>query len=293
MSLHQLESSALSVTIKSLGAEVSSVKNLQDGTEYMWQADPEVWGRHSPLLFPIVGRLKGDCYTYKGVSYEMGQHGFARNSEFELLTKTSNGAGFRLSSTGETEKIYPFKFVLDVIYMLNGQELEVAYEVNNLQEGEEPLLFSIGGHPAFSCPIVPEELLTDYVVEFSEEEHAHNHYLDAGIRSGETGDVLVGKREIPVTPTLFDRDALVFGSLASTSCRLLSAKSGRSVQMNFEGFPYFGIWAKPNASFVCLEPWQGIADEASHNQELAEKEGIIEWREKNKPFRISYTLIFD
>ncbi|MEL6676658.1 MAG: aldose 1-epimerase family protein [Bacteroidota bacterium] len=283
-----LQNDQLAITVDPKGAELSSVKDLQTGTEYMWVAKPDIWGRHAPVLFPIVGKLKDNQHTYEGRSYPMGQHGFARDLDFQMAGQSSTHLHFRLGSNEETQSRYPFVFTFRIRYDLNGRTVRVSYYIKN--NGEEMMPFSVGAHPGFNCPLSPEEKLTDYEILFEQPETAPRHLLEGGLFSGKTQAYLTESTGFPITEDTFNEDALVFHQLASAWVALKSAK--HEIRMSLTGFPYLGIWAKPGAPFVCLEPWQGLADYVDSSGQLMDKKGII----LLKPGRIhqaGYTVEFN
>ncbi|MEM7510203.1 MAG: aldose 1-epimerase family protein [Bacteroidota bacterium] len=265
-----LSNSTLSVTVSPQGAELHSIQH--QGREYLWQADPTIWGRHAPILFPVVGRLKGDQYFYGGRRFSMKQHGLARDRKFAIVSQTDLSATLKLVTDTQTLPIYPFEFELEVSYQLRGNKIYVGYQVEN--PGERDLPFSIGGHPGFSCPIDKEEKLTDYQISFEKAETIQRDLLDGGLLSGQSDPILENSQVIPLDEHVFDKDALVLRGLASKWVKLESAKGPHSVTLHFDGFPFLGIWAKPGAPFVCLEPWFGHADSAESNGQLIEKPGI-------------------
>ena len=283
-----LESSDLLVQIAPKGAELTSITSKSDNTQYLWQADPGVWGRHAPILFPIVGRLKDNQYFYEDKAYSLNQHGFARDQVFSLLQHTESTLWLEASATPDTLPQYPFYFNLRIGYTLEGSTIRVTYQVGNL--GNKKMPFSIGAHPGFCCPLVPGDELTDYVVEFDQVETADTHLLDdKGLFDGRTRPCLQQSNRIPITPDLFNDDALVFHGLKSSTARLLSLKSGRYVEMSIEGYPYLGIWAQPGASYVCIEPWHGLADVSDASGDIFEKKGI-RTLDPNRAFECSYTI---
>jgi galactose mutarotase-like enzyme len=291
-----LRNFVLSVTVKQHGAELCGLKTA-DGTEYMWQADPAVWPRHAPLLFPIVGKLVQGRYLYDGKKYEITTpHGFARDTDFELVAATESTLSYRLQATKETRKQYPFEFTLLRHYRLatpleghalswpeNGgrdkarpssSTLEVTTEVTN--PGAVVMPFSIGEHPAFSLKWGAGDKVEDYALQFEKPERLVAHLLDAnGLLSDQSERLLSNQRVLPLRSTMFDRDALIFLKLNSRSISLCSRRHARRVTVEFPGYPNLGIWAKPGAPFVCIEPWYGYADPATHNGELLQKPGII------------------
>jgi galactose mutarotase-like enzyme len=277
-----IENDNLKASINFKGAELTSLVKKSSETEYIWQADPHFWSRHAPVLFPIVGRLKNDEFIHLGSQYSLTQHGFARDLEFECIDQKIEEATFKLSSNRETRLAYPFKFHLFVHYKLNGNRLEVHYEVENKDPND--LYFSIGAHPAFNCPLRQNEKRSDYALIFNQEEDAETQMLDGGLRTGETKHILNNSREIEIQDTLFDDDALIFSQLESTEISLQKGAE-KLVTVHFDGWPYLGIWSKNReAPFVCIEPWYGIADRQNHNYEFSEKEGLIALESKAKFF---------
>lgn len=268
----QIQNQFLTATIDPKGAELQSLILNASGHEYIWEADPAHWGKHAPVLFPFIGMLKGDSYTYKGQRYPMDKHGFARDNAFELVVATEDSVTFRLTSNDTLKKKYPFDFQLDVLYRFRGQSIINEYVVRNL--GKEPMPFSIGGHPAFRCPQKEGEKRSDYRLVFNKEEDIVTHLLgEDGFFNGETRPCFSGK-VLPITDPLFDDDALVFKSLNSTNVSLESDDK-RWLKFHYEGFPYLGIWSMSRESpFVCIEPWFGMADYAHHNGDIEQKEGM-------------------
>jgi galactose mutarotase-like enzyme len=269
-----LRNFVLSVTVKQHGAELCGLK-AADGTEYMWQADPAVWPRHAPLLFPIVGKLVQGWYLYDGKKYEITTpHGFARDTDFELVAATESTLSYRLQATKETRKQYPFDFTLLRHYRLLEAGVEVTTEVTN--SGAVVMPFSIGEHPAFSLKWGAGDKVEDYALQFEKPERLVAHLLDAnGLLSDQSERLLSNQRVLPLRSNMFDRDALIFLKLNSRSISLCSRRHARRVTVEFSGYPSLGIWAKPGAPFVCIEPWYGYADPATHNGELLQKPGII------------------
>ncbi|MEQ9304246.1 MAG: aldose 1-epimerase family protein [Marinoscillum sp.] len=260
----------ITATFKSKGAELTSLK--KNGMEYLWQGNPKHWGRHAPVLFPFVGKLKKDRFQYNGGVYEMGQHGFARDYEFELSEHNGDSISFQLKSSEQTLKIYPFQFSLSITYLLVGSAIKVTYAVYNA--GKSEMYFSIGGHPAFNCPMTSQEQRSDYWLEFDQSESLETHLLDGGLFSGETEPIRLNDKKLKISDELFDKDALVFKSLKSQSVDLVSP-SKKWLTFRFEGFPYLGVWSKnPESTFVCIEPWYGLAGSEKGSVDLTDKEGI-------------------
>jgi len=276
---YYLENDQCRVAVNSYGAELSSFirKDLPElgQLEYIWPADPAVWGRHAPVLFPIVGRLANDTYQHQGREYRLPQHGFARDREFALVHQTATTLAFELRADEASRAAYPFEFVLTIRYELRGLGLTVRWEVQNPAAATE-LLFSIGAHPAFRCPLIPGETFEDYFFHFDHPVTVERHLLAGGLLTGQTEPLLAAQTELPLTYALFAQDALVLKHFDFTHLTLRSFRSDRAVRLRFDGFPYLGLWTKgPGAPFVCIEPWQGIAGSVGGPTELADKEGIL------------------
>lgn len=287
-----LRNRELTAVLQPRGAELSSVVCGQSGFEYMWQADPEVWGRHAPVLFPIVGRLNGGVYRYQGGVYPLDGHGFARDCLFQTVEQSDERVVFALGDSPETRAVYPFRFVLRISYTLEGRALTVDYTVTN--PGEAALFFSIGAHPGFRCPMGDGAEPGDYVIEFDQPERAARWMVNSdGLFEGAEAAYLDDAREIVYTPDLFNQDALVFKGLRSGLVSLHARKTGRRVTVECGGWPYLGIWSKPGgAPFICIEPWYGHADYADFQGDLTEKEGI-QALGTGEEFTCSHRIVFD
>lgn len=271
--MQTLKNNQLTVKINPKGAELSSLFNIENQMEYLWNADPTFWGKSSPVLFPIVGALKNDIYRFEGKEYTLPRHGFARDREFIVEKSEENSITFLLTHDENTLKVYPFKFEFRLIYFLKNNSLNVTYSVKNV--GENKMYFSVGGHPAFAVPLAEDTAYDDYYLEFNKTENFKRWGLTAnGLIERQPFDFMKDTSQLNLTKELFYEDAIVFKNLESTSVILKSDKANRQLKLDFEDFPYIGIWAAKDADFVCIEPWRGIADSTNHDQELTEKEGI-------------------
>lgn len=268
----QIANEILTVEIATKGAELQSVFNRTTGLEYMWSAE-EVWPKKSPVLFPIVGGLKNNSYRYKGKSYALGRHGFAREMEFAVEQQEEDTVTFVLKDSAETVANYPFHFRFSIQYSIIGNRLAVKYDVSNT--GDELMYFSVGAHPAFKVPLVDGTAFEDYFLAFDKLENSERWLLsDEGLIEDKTVPVLTNSQKLLLKKSLFYEDALVFKDLKSTHISLQSGKTSNGLTMSFEGFPYMGIWSKKDANFICIEPWCGIADSVNTTGELSQKEGI-------------------
>ncbi|WP_026953956.1 aldose 1-epimerase family protein [Algoriphagus vanfongensis] len=271
---YTIESDSLQVQIKQQGMELSSILSKETHTEYLWQGDPQIWSGQAPVLFPIIGALKGGTYSFKGQEYSLPKHGFVRTSDqAKVIRQEQNLIVFRLESNEDTKAIYPFDFVFDLSFELIGKKLRVSHRIENT--GNEEMFYSLGGHPAFNCPIGNGGKLEDYSIEFPELENDHTWNIMPGGLIGGMGDkVLNDSQTIQLTDHIFDGDALVFKHLKSREVSLHHQTRGPLVSLEFNDFDYLGIWAKPGAPYVCLEPWLGIGDAEDHSGLFTDKDGI-------------------
>ncbi|SDE04765.1 aldose 1-epimerase family protein [Niabella drilacis] len=271
--IYQKENSALKIAVSEKGAELQSLIDKSTGQEYMWSGDPAVWGKHSPVLFPVVGTLKDNTYEYEGRRYHLNRHGFAREMNFVPVGQLADEIVFLLKQTEETLGVYPFEFDLKLKYRLDGKTLTVTYDVCNT--GAQKMWFSIGGHPAFKLPLFRGDAYAEYALEFEEKEHAGKWPIEAGgLLAREPVPFLNNTNILRLNKGLFAKDAVVLKDLRSRRLALRSDRTGTGFDFSWTGFPYLGIWAAPGADFVCIEPWCGIADTVGSGQDLTEKEGI-------------------
>lgn len=283
-----IENELLSIAIKEKGAELDSIKLKKDDTEYLWQGDKKIWGRNAPVLFPIVGKLKDNKCEIAGKSYEMSQHGFARDMGFKLTDRKGSSAEFTLEYNEDTLKKYPFKFQLKVKYEIEDNGVKVNYTVINKDDKE--MLFSIGAHPGFVCPLLKGENLDDYYLEFEKEESLDTYVLDNGLIGDGTYEFINNKNIIPLSKELFKNDAIILENFKSNSIAIKSSKNDKSVEVKFAGFPYVGIWSKADeGDFVCIEPWYGIADSVYSNGKLEDKKGIMKLMQEES-FQCSFEI---
>lgn len=272
---YTIKNSILQVVISSTGAEIQSVKSQHSGYEYIWQADPNVWQRHAPVLFPIVGKLQNDEYTYHGKTYHMNQHGFARNMEFTVERQTAESITFLLTDTPETLAIYPFKFELRVNYNLLNNLLEENFSVTNRSDDE--MIFGIGGHPGFNIPTDKKIAKEDFYFSTKPSRARvqiplKGAYLDWDNRSLASTNSL-----ITLSDHLFKNDALIFQLRGHDNrVSLKTDTSNFHVNVWLRDAPFVGIWSQypKTADYVCIEPWWGIADRVDTNQKLEEKYGM-------------------
>ncbi|RYG21510.1 MAG: aldose 1-epimerase family protein [Chitinophagaceae bacterium] len=268
-----IENEHIRVSFSSKGAELQHITGVDSGTEYLWSGNPKYWPKFSPVLFPIIGALKDNLYHYEGETYALPRHGFARDMEFDVEKISECEILFTLTATAETLKVYPFEFQLGLRYKLAKATVCCTYEISNPSDKE--LLFSIGGHPAFAAPLNKQGEYSDYYLQFNADDELICYAIEDNLITDNTIILNLNEKQLSLNHELFYNDALVIKNLKSNSISLMNNKNYNGINLKFDDFPYFGIWAAKDADFVCLEPWCGIADSVNHNQQLNDKEGII------------------
>ncbi|OAN65960.1 aldose 1-epimerase family protein [Sphingomonas sp. TDK1] len=266
----EIASARLTAAINPHGAELSSLRDPA-GRELMTDADPAFWSGRAPLLFPIVGRLVADRYRLDGRDYSLPQHGFARRRDFALAEQGADRVTFRLEDDAETRAVYPFAFTLDATYRLDDATLWIEIAVTNRDTHDMPASF--GFHPAFAWPLPYGRPRGDHRILFDEPEFSSLRYIgEGGIAPDRRTSPVVGQT-LPLSDDLFTADALIWDQLASRGL-LYGAEDGPQLRIRFPDTGLLGIWTKPGARFVCVEPWWGIADPAGFDGEIWDKPGI-------------------
>jgi len=272
-----IENGGFMAVINEKGAELRELRSKSDGHNWLWKGDPEVWGGVAPVLFPVVGRVKNRVYRYEGKEYPMNIHGFAARSMFRAENISASSAEFVLEDSEETLKCYPFPFRLTVRFSLEDNKLKAEHTVYNTGSGE--LWFSIGAHPAFACDVGD-------ILRFEKPETAAAWRLDGSLLGGKE-PFLDGQDTWEIKSDSFVRDAYMLSELSSSYVALERKNTLRLLRFHFDA-PYLGIWAKPGAPYVCLEPWHGIDENAGHSGEFTEKQGIRRLGSGD-----SYTLLYN
>ena len=282
----------LKIQTKKLGAELTSVQ--YNGKEMLFQGAKVLdsngniyWKRQAPILFPIVGQLKNSQTQIEGEIYEMSQHGFARDMDFEEISRTENEHHYMLKYNEETLKKYPYKFELHVIYEIKGDTLTVTYKVKNIDD--KTIYFGLGGHPAFNCDYSNGE----YEIVFSENEDKIVFLkLKNGLIDTEKAQNILQDNKIYLKEDTFDNDAVIMKNLKSNKVVLQNHETNQKIlEFDFTGFPYLALWSKKGAPFVCIEPWQNTADRIDSTQIYKDKENVIELP-KDKEFECKYSIKF-
>ena len=285
-----IASDALTARIAPLGAELWSLTDARGG-EYMTDADPAFWTGHAPVLFPIVGMVNGGEYRVGERTYPLGKHGFARGSVFAVVEQSAARAVFRLSDSEATRTVYPFAFQLDLAFSLEGATLRMAATVTN--PGDGPLPFSFGFHPAFAWPLPGGAAKEEHVIAFAEPEPQPVRRIDpaSGLLLPETFATPVEGHTLAPDAALFEADALIWDHLASRSLTYGPA-GATQLAIAFPDTPMLGIWQKPGAAYLCIEPWQGIADPVGYTGDLRDKPGIVSLPPgESRTFRMDVTVI--
>ena len=271
MARYSLENDVIRIEVDSHGAELKSLVKKETGAEYMWCADAKYWGRTSPVLFPVVGNVSGKQYRTKGKTFDMGQHGFARDMEFTLESQTDNEIWFVLRSNEETLAKYPYEFVLKLGYRLDGAKVEVLWHVENPSEEELP--FAIGGHPAFYCPVTSGVRQSDCYIQFDVAGSLKCSTIDGYLVGDRVDTYELEDGMLRIDEHLFDNDALIIEKQNIKKVSLCDPKKQAFLTIEMDA-PLFGIWrpADPGAPFVCIEPWYGRSDRIGYAGELRDRE---------------------
>jgi len=270
----------LEIKTKTIGAELTSIK--LDGQEKLHQGETH-WKRHAPILFPIVGQIKDGKTIINNKTYEMGQHGFARDMEFKEIEKNT----FLLTESSETLDKFPFKFELYVSYLVQNNELTTIYKVIN--KDNKKMSFGLGGHPAFIC----DYQTGDYQIKFNQNEDAIEFMqLENGLISNETAPNILKENAIDLLPDTFEKDAIIMKKIKSNKVTLYNKKQNKKLlEFDFTGFPYLAFWSKKGAPFVCIEPWHNTTDKIDSNGQFEDKENILKLEPK-ETFECKYKIKF-
>ena len=267
-----LNSAELSAEIDPRGAQLSTLRD-RAARDLLWNGDPAVWAGRAPILFPIVGVLAGGGYRLGSTTYHLSRHGFARDRMFSIAATTASGAAFKLSADAESLRVFPFNFELEVHFELLGPKLIVMSCVRNRGDADMPASF--GYHPAFRWPLPFAEPRSSHEILFATDEPAAVRRLDAAGRlRPEHHPTPIAARRLALTDALFQDDVLIFDQIRSRSVTYGSAHGPR-IQVDFPDSPYLGVWSKPGAQFICIEPWHGVADPVGFAGDFTEKPGIF------------------
>ncbi len=271
-----LKNGLVEIGVNIHGAELKSLKRTDTDTEYLWCADPAYWNRTSPVLFPFVGGVKDGVYRHEGTEYKIGQHGFARDRDFTLVSQTEDTVWFELTDDEESRKVYPFAFRLEIGYQVMEDGVKVMWKVEN--PAQDTLYFAIGAHPAFNCPVKEGDKQTDYAIRLQDRD-GENPGCFINTIFGQGGTVTSAREAVklkegilPITETLFDYDAKVIEDHQVQRVSLLDGEGREYLAVEFTA-PLVGIWSPPKkqAPFVCIEPWYGRCDSDAFEGELKDR----------------------
>lgn len=272
--LKRISNDRISVIINTKGAEIVSIINNDNFCEYIWQGNSDLWNRHAPVLFPIVGKLKNFTYKYEEKEYILMQHGFAKDLDFKISAERDDELCLMLESSNITLEYYPFKFMFQIKYRVVSNSLVAEYYVTNLNSKQMP--FSIGIHPGFNCPIDNSLQFEDYFLEFEEKEDFNGVKLVDGLGTSKKCKVHRQGKKINLKHKMFEKDALVVEAPVSKRIVMKSKKDSKSITLEYPEVPYLGLWSKGTSnSYVCIEPWQGMSDFEDSNGNIEEKPGIL------------------
>jgi galactose mutarotase-like enzyme len=267
-----LASGDLTAEVNLLGAQLSTLRD-RAGRDLLWNGDPSVWTGRAPLLFPIVGTLAGGCYRLGSTIYHLPRHGFARSKLFDIVDTTSAGATLRLKADESSLLVYPFRFELEVRFALDGPTLLMTTQVRNA--GDEDMPASFGYHPAFRWPLPYGRARSSHFIEFTSDEPAPIRRLDAdGLVSPERHPTPITQRRLALEDSLFQNDVIILDEIRSRSV-IYGADEGPRLRVSFPDSPYLGLWTKPRANFICIEPWHGVADPVGFSGDFRAKPGVF------------------
>lgn len=276
----QIENNFFTIQVTSRGAEMKRLFFHSWNQELLWSGEDKIWERSAPVLFPFVGKLKNNEFIYKQKTYHMNQHGFARDMEFEFTKTDLEECELILKESNETLKNYPFHFELRTNYKLEGAKVHITYTVKNTDSSD--IYFSLGAHPGFATPNIH-----DYDLAFEKNEEAY-FLTDEGLLNLDD-HVNFKIKDLNLDAELFKKGALVFKHLKSSHIDLVDKINQRIIRLEGTQVPFLGIWGKEHVPFVCIEPWYGVADITSHDQQLENKEGIIKLAPA-KEFIFTYSI---
>ena len=272
---YQIKNDKLQVEILSLGAQMCSIKDT-DGTEYLWQGNPKYWSDMAPNLFPYIARMTDKKYTVYGNTYEMDIHGFAKDTEFDVKQLNDSHILFSITDSEETRKQYPFTFVFEVEYRLEGNKLLITYGVKN--KVDKVMYFGVGGHPGFNVPMEEGLAFEDYYLEFDTGEVAERVGFseDCFVMGNNVRYPLKDGKRIPLRHDLFDDDAIILTNM-SRGVKLTSDKGKKAIHVSYPDMPYLGFWhwPKTDAPYICIEPWSSLPSRKGIVEDLATQPGLV------------------
>ena len=287
-----LKNELLTVEIEDVGAQLASI-TAKDGTQYLWQGDPDIWPRRAPLLFPVIGRLKDSQYTLGGETYHIGSHGFCRDALFIVEQHSETSASFHLTDSEKTRKVYPFAFSLTVTYTLKYNQLIKAHKVDN--HSNTTMYYEVGGHDGFRAPLCDGESMDDYAIRIPGLEEIQPYEMDTDLMILPKDTIYpLNNGRIPLKPSVYQQDTIILGELPVRKAILVDGQDRPRVTLEFDNFPYLGIWTQAkefDTNYVCIEPWTTLPDTTFVGRGLNEKMGIRSLA-PGETETLTYTTIF-
>lgn len=279
--MYQLKNDDLKISFSTVGGSLTSIKD-KDNLEYLWQGDKTYWSGQAPVLFPICGSLRNDWAIFKPSGYPhftgiIPRHGLIRKKDFLFKPLDKQTVAFSIESDAEMYRNYPYDFKVTIVYHLEGKVLTVKYVVEN-RESQKIMPFSIGGHPAFNCPLYKDEKFEDYYITFEKTENCSipKQFPETGLLDCQNRtDFLKNTNILPLNFDLFAKDAITFDQLQSRQVQLRSRKHSKGVQIDFSDFPNLILWTTTNQGpFLAIEPWSGLSTSLEESDIFQEKQGV-------------------
>ena len=268
----EIRSSELTAEIDAHGAQLFTLRD-RGARDLLWDGAPAVWSGRAPLLFPIVGVLVNGSYRCGSNTYRLPRHGFARDRTFSIEEVSASAAVFRLSADETSFLVYPFRFELAVRFELAGPTLSLTTSICN--KGGSAMPASFGYHPGFRWPLPFGQPRESHFIEFDCEETTCIRRIDsAGLLTPERHPTPVSHRRLALADALFLDDVMIFDEIKSRAVTY-GSDEGPRIRVGFPDAPYLGIWTKPGAHFICIEPWHGVTDRQGFSGDFRDKEGVF------------------
>ena len=273
--IYTIQNEFLTVRVEDLGAQLSSIQ-APDGTEYLWQGDPDIWARRAPILFPFIARLRENTYCLDGQPYAISTHGFARDMVFSLVEQGEDHISLQLADTPETRKVYPFSFSLTVTYTLEGNRLKKSHRVEN--RSDKDMYYELGAHDGFRAPVEPGVPMSSWSIRLPGVERVQFYGMDESCTLTPKGEAIpLENGKLPLTPSTYGLDTMVLDRPPRATAQLVDGWGHPRVSVEFPDFDYLGLWTadKPfDTGYVCIEPWSSLPDATFVGRELSSKAGV-------------------
>lgn len=271
--VYEIESKQFKISVLKKGAQLCEFINKLNNEAILWDSNPDFWAKHSPILFPNIGKIKNDFYTLQHQTYQLPKHGFVKDADWDLVNLDSNSITLKTCSTPQTLEMFPFDFEILVSFILLENGLKVEHLVKNT--GLNSMYFSIGAHPAFKIPFHPDSNFSDYDLQFDKNEICNELNLTPdGFLLNTQNNLLNQNSTIPLNEDLFYQDTVIIPDLKSRKLVVKHQKiNEKQLVFSWHNFNYLAIWKPKNAPFICLEPWQGLPDYNQQDGNWLNKKG--------------------